>query len=440
MLQGVELMNAKVQKPVLVDQQVDTRGAGRTLALLICFLVIVLDGFNTTSISFVVPTLAHQWHLAPALFTPVFVATNIGAALGFMLTGPLAQRFGQRMVGVSSVVLFGGATLLTMYSTNVAMLAALRLVAAIGLGAALPIAITASASIIGVKHKVAASLLVTTGMSVGAVAGGVIGGPLMTQFSWQAIFVVGGVLPFVLVPPFFRVLAVGGVADTGAAAAAPATASAAPATKAANPLTALFRPGLALYTSLLWLFSFLIFMDVYALLFWVPTLLPAFGFPIDRAPVGMAAFSIGGLSGNVLMTVAVALMTLAGQVRVKSALAMGIVLVIASVAALGQLTLPQGVVLLLIGVIGAGLVNGIMGQTALAVAFYPPELRATGVGWGHAIGRVGSFVGPAIGGALLSLGWPVRDIVVTAALPAAAAIVTLAAIALTSRKLERTGH
>jgi AAHS family 4-hydroxybenzoate transporter-like MFS transporter len=438
MLQGVELMNAKVQKPALVDQQVDTRGAGRTLALLICFLVIVLDGFNTTSISFVVPTLANQWHLAPALFTPVFVATNIGAALGFMLTGPLAQRFGQRMVGVSSVVLFGGATLLTMYSTNVAMLAALRLVAAIGLGAALPIAITASASIIGAKHKVAASLLVTTGMSVGAVTGGVIGGPLMTHFSWQAIFVVGGVLPFVLVPPFFRVLAVGGVADTGVGTST--STSAAQATKAANPLAALFRPGLALYTSLLWLFSFLIFMDVYALLFWVPTLLPAFGFPIDRAPVGMAAFSIGGLSGNVLMTVAVALMTLAGQVRVKSALAMGIVLVIVSVAALGQLTLPQGVVLLLIGVIGAGLVNGIMGQTALAVAFYPPELRATGVGWGHAIGRVGSFVGPAIGGALLSLGWPVRDIVVTAALPAAAAIVTLAAIALTSRKLERTGH
>ena len=431
-------MNAKVQKPALVDQQVDTRGAGRTLALLICFLVIVLDGFNTTSISFVVPTLANQWHLAPALFTPVFVATNIGAALGFMLTGPLAQRFGQRMVGVSSVVLFGGATLLTMYSTNVAMLAALRLVAAIGLGAALPIAITASASIIGAKHKVAASLLVTTGMSVGAVTGGVIGGPLMTHFSWQAIFVVGGVLPFVLVPPFFRVLAVGGVADTGVGTST--STSAAQATKAANPLAALFRPGLALYTSLLWLFSFLIFMDVYALLFWVPTLLPAFGFPIDRAPVGIAAFSIGGLSGNVLMTVAVALMTLAGQVRVKSALAMGIVLVIASVAALGQLTLPQGVVLLLIGVIGAGLVNGIMGQTALAVAFYPPELRATGVGWGHAIGRVGSFVGPAIGGALLSLGWPVRDIVVTAALPAAAAIVTLAAIALTSRKLERTGH
>jgi MFS transporter, AAHS family, 4-hydroxybenzoate transporter len=78
-------------------------------------------------------------------------------------------------------------------------------------------------------------------------------------------------------------------------------------------------------------------------------------------------------------------------------------------------------------------VNGIMGQTALAVAFYPPQMRAVGVGWGLAMGRVGSFVGPAIGGALLSLGWPARDIVLTSIVPAVAAMLTLGALALAGR-------
>jgi AAHS family 4-hydroxybenzoate transporter-like MFS transporter len=91
-------------------------------------------------------------------------------------------------------------------------------------------------------------------------------------------------------------------------------------------------------------------------------------------------------------------------------------------------------VLLLIGAIGAGLVNGIMGQTALAVAFYPEHLRATGVGWGHALGRVGSFVGPAIGGALLSLGWAPRDIVLTAIVPACLAIVVLGALSVAGHR------
>jgi AAHS family 4-hydroxybenzoate transporter-like MFS transporter len=393
------------------------------LALLVCFLVIVLDGFNTTSISFVVPRLAHEWHLAPALFTTVFVATNIGAAIGFMISGPLAQRFGHRSVGVASVVLFAGSTLLTTYANDIASLSVMRLAAAIGLGAALPIAITAAASIIGARHKVAASLLVTTGMSVGAVTGGVAGGPLMGHFGWQSIFVTGGVLPFLLVPAFFRILSARSpvIADTAAV-------------RVSNPLKALFENGLGAYTCLLWLFSFLIFMDVYALLFWVPTLLVDFGFSADHASVGMAAFSIGGLSGNILMTGAVAMMTLAGRLRVKSALVLGLLLVMLSITGLSQVAVAPGIVLLLIGVIGAGLVNGIMGQTALAVAFYPPEIRATGVGWGHAIGRVGSFVGPAIGGGLLSLGWPVRDIVLTSVVPAGAAILALGALSLVGRR------
>jgi AAHS family 4-hydroxybenzoate transporter-like MFS transporter len=249
----------------------------------------------------------------------------------------------------------------------------------------------------------------------------------MAHFGWQSIFATGGVLPFLLVPAFFRILP----------ARSPAIADD-DAVRVSNPLKALFENGLGAYTCLLWLFSFLIFMDVYALLFWVPTLLVDFGFSADHASVGMAAFSIGGLSGNILMTGAVAMMTFAGTLRVKSALVLGLLLVILSIAGLSQVAVTPGIVLLLIGVIGAGLVNGIMGQTALAVAFYPPEIRATGVGWGHAIGRVGSFVGPAIGGGLLSLGWPVRDIVLTSVVPAGAAILALAALSLVGRRAVQT--
>lgn len=417
-------MNVEDSKPVAVGDAIpDASHTGWRIALFVCFLVVVLDGFNTTSISFVVPMLAHDWQLSAAAFTPVFVATNIGAAIGFIITGSLAHRFGHRLVGLASVVLFGGATWLTMYADNVAALSAMRVLSAIGLGAALPIAIAASATIIGARHKVAASLLVTTGMSVGAVIGGVVGGPLMHRFGWQAVFVLGGALPFVVAPAFYRILPAG----------VPPRAAHKPQMRT-NPVKALFGNGYATYTGLLWLFSFLIFMDVYALLFWLPTLLLSFGFTLEHAPAGMAAFSIGGLSGNLLMTAAVTAMTLAGKVRVKSALTVGIVAVIAGIAALAHVAVLPAVVLLLIGVIGAGLVNGIMGQTALAVAFYPEHLRATGVGWGHALGRVGSFVGPAIGGALLSLGWAPRDIVLTAIVPACLAIVVLGALSAAGRR------
>jgi AAHS family 4-hydroxybenzoate transporter-like MFS transporter len=415
-------MELKDRKAAVGGDGSDVGGMSRCIALLVCFLVVVLDGFNTTSISFVVPTLAQDWHLPPAALTPVFVATNVGAAIGFVVTGPLSNRFGHRVVGLASVALFGGCTLLTMYAGNVALLSAMRVFAAIGLGAALPIAITASAAIIGAKHRVAASVLVTTGMSVGAVIGGVTGGPLMHRFGWQSVFVIGGVLPFAVAPAFFRILPAASDANGEPSQR-----------RVANSLRGLFANGFAGYTCALWLFSFLIFMDVYALMFWFPTLLLAFGFSLERAPAGMAAFSVGGLSGNLLMTAAVAAMTVAGRLRVKSALTVGIVGVIAGIAVLSQAALPPAAVLFAIAVIGAGLVNGIMGQTALAVAFYPPNLRAIGVGWGHAIGRVGSFVGPAIGGLLLATGWSPRDIVLVAIVPALAAIAVLSALSIVGR-------
>ncbi|MFD1557321.1 MFS transporter [Paraburkholderia silviterrae] len=401
--------------------------AGSVLALITCFLVIVLDGFNTTSFAFVVPPLAHEWGLVPARFTSVFVATNVGAVLGYVSVGSVARRFGYRFAGTASVVVSAGFTLAATFATNIATLSALRLFAAVGLCAVLPIAITASASIIGPKHKVAASLIMTTGMSVGSVAGGMIGGPLMQHLGWHAIFVLGGILPLVVALPFFLVLSPARCADLMANGARD------PAQRAAARPQVLFRGDLAIFTSLLWLFAFLVFMDVFAMLSWIPTLLPSFGVAPARASVGIAAFSFGGLCGNILMTLIVALMALAGRVRLKLALTIGFVLVIAGFVALGRAQLGAAAVLLMIGVIGAGLVNAMMGLTAMAVARYPLQMRATGLGWAHAIGRMGSFVGPAICGELLSLGWSARAIVLIAIVPAVAAMVTLGALALTGR-------
>jgi len=70
----------------------------------------------------------------------------------------------------------------------------------------------------------------------------------------------------------------------------------------------------------------------------------------------------------------------------------------------------------------------------LAVSYYPPEIRTTGVGWAAASGRIGSIVGPALGGLMLALNWSPRDIVLTAVVPAAAALAVLAALAWVDRR------
>jgi AAHS family 4-hydroxybenzoate transporter-like MFS transporter len=73
-------------------------------------------------------------------------------------------------------------------------------------------------------------------------------------------------------------------------------------------------------------------------------------------------------------------------------------------------------------------VGGQIAANALAAGYYPTAVRATGVGWALGIGRVGSIIGPLVGGILLSLKWSAAEVFMTAA--GAALCAALAALAL----------
>jgi len=385
--------------------------------LSLCFVVVLLDGFDTSAVALVAPVLARQWGLAPAALTPAFVATSVGAVVGYLSCGPLAQRFGLRAIGFASVVLFGIGTLLTALAVDVGSLAVLRFVSAVGLGGALPVAVTVATAQTAEQTRATIAMLVATGLSAGGVVGGLISGPLMVRFGWPAVFVVGGVLPLLLLPSLWRML---GDADAGQGTAVRASAR--------GTLGALFADGLAAQTALLWLFAFLIFLVSYALLFWIPTLLVEFGFAPTDAPLAAAAFGAGGLVGNAIV------MLLVGRAGIKPALAAAALGALACIVAIGCGLVPPTLLLPSIGAVGAGLITGCVGQSALAVSFYPAALRTTGVGWSAASGRIGSIVGPAVGGALLSVGWPARDILLTAAPAVIAAILALAALSFAGRR------
>ncbi|MFD2271264.1 MFS transporter [Undibacterium arcticum] len=88
-----------------------------------------------------------------------------------------------------------------------------------------------------------------------------------------------------------------------------------------------------------------------------------------------------------------------------------------SIACVTFLDLNRLQLLLTIAAIGVGLLAGAIGQSALAVTLYPEAARATGVGYSAAVGRIGSILGPAMGGILLSLDRPAKEIILTACIP-----------------------
>jgi AAHS family 4-hydroxybenzoate transporter-like MFS transporter len=78
-------------------------------------------------------------------------------------------------------------------------------------------------------------------------------------------------------------------------------------------------------------------------------------------------------------------------------------------------------------VLGISVQGAQAGLNALAAIFYPTSVRATGIGWALGIGRIGSIVGPSLGGILLSMQWTPKQILIAGIAPAACAALAIAA-------------
>jgi AAHS family 4-hydroxybenzoate transporter-like MFS transporter len=147
------------------------------------------------------------------------------------------------------------------------------------------------------------------------------------------------------------------------------------------------------------------------------------GVAVTHAVLITAMFQVGGILG------AISLGRLFDRFPPFRTLALTYVAASAFVACVGLA--GNSVPLLFVTVFLAGfcVVGGQIAANALTAESYPTPIRSTGVGWALGIGRVGSIIGPVIGGLLLSLHWETRQVLLIGAVPtliAAAAAITIA--------------
>ena len=166
--------------------------------VVICFLVVALDGLDTAAIGFVAPALVREFGVTKSALSPVFSAALFGMVIGAFIAGPLADRVGRKPVLIVSVLAFGVFTLAAAWSTSIGMLTLLRFLTGLGLGGAMPSSGTLLSEYTPAKYR---SLLVNTmycGFPLGAAAGGFIAAGLIPSYGWQSVFYVGGILPILL--------------------------------------------------------------------------------------------------------------------------------------------------------------------------------------------------------------------------------------------------
>ena len=116
-------------------------GAFQYRIVMLCGLVLFIDGFDTQALSYVMPLLAKEWHLAPSLLGSVFSSTLIGLMVGYLFLSSSSDKFGHKRMMVLFTFLFGLFTVATVLVTNVQELIALRFLTGLGLGAVTPSAV-----------------------------------------------------------------------------------------------------------------------------------------------------------------------------------------------------------------------------------------------------------------------------------------------------------
>jgi AAHS family 4-hydroxybenzoate transporter-like MFS transporter len=407
--------------------------------VILCFLIVFLDGLDTAAMGFIAPALSQDWGIERASLGPVMSAALIGMVFGALGSGPLADRFGRKVVLVGAVLLFGAFSLASAYSSNVEQLLVLRFLTGLGLGAGMPNATTLLSEYTPERKK---SLLVTSmfcGFNLGMAGGGFISAKLIPAFGWHALLLLGGVLPLLLgvvlilwLPESARFLVVRNrgserirrvLAPIAPALVAQAGSFSVPeqrTVKSRNVLAVIFSSTYSTGTLLLWLTYFMGLVIVYLLTSWLPTLMRESGASMEQSAFIGALFQFGG----VLSAVGVGW----AMDRFNPHKFIGAFYLLAGVFAyavgqsLGNITVLATLVLV------AGMcVNGAQSaMPSLAARFYPTQGRATGVSWMLGIGRFGAILGAWMGATLLGLGWNFEQVLTALVVPAglaAAAVV-----------------
>jgi AAHS family 4-hydroxybenzoate transporter-like MFS transporter len=418
-------------QPIDVQRFIDARGLSpvQILLLVLCFLAVAVDGFDTMAIGFIAPALRTEWGATPAQLAPLFGAGIFGLMIGAFVFGPAADRLGRRAILALTVLFFGAASLASAFAPSIGMLTLLRFVTGLGLGGAMPNAITLTSEYAPEGRRSFLVMIMFSGFPLGSALGGVAAAYLIAAYGWRSVLVLGGVLPLLLAPALWailpesvRFLVTRGDRDDRVAATlrriAPdavipaGTRFVGGARPERLPVGELFRRDVLVGTLFLWVTFFMSLLGIFLMTSWLPLLLSSTGVSLGMASLFTSLLMGGGTLGGVALGRIMDKFNPHRVLGVAYALGGVFIITLGNVAAVPWL--------MALAVFGAGFcaVGSQNGINAVAAAYYPTTSRATGVSWAHGVGRLGSVLGSMLGGVLLSPGRPLSTTFAIFAMPA----------------------
>jgi AAHS family 4-hydroxybenzoate transporter-like MFS transporter len=387
---------------------------------IVSILIMLIDGYDLQTMSFVAPALVADWHVARADLGWVLNGSMIGMAFGSIGLGRLGDTIGRRNAYVVCLIFLCAGSLLSAHAQSLDQLLAFRIITGIGLGGATPLATTFIAEWAPRRIRSIAVACVVVSVPLGGMLGAMIAKRVMPEFGWRAIFWIGAGLPLVffvlaalLLPESPKFLAQNPARSRRLAAALNRllreprfTGSehfhlAEPAAPSRHWLHIILGREYLHTTLLLWgAFTFNT-VGLYSFANWLPTLLTSAGFTQPAALDQLTYFNFGGFFGAVGGAI---LIGRYGSRLVGTSLALlGVIATLLIGLTLTRASSPGFQLAVLIVAAGAALSGMQSFVYAVGANSYATYVRGAGVGCAQTVSRIGGILGGLAAAAFFAL-------------------------------------
>ena len=389
-------------------------GTGQIIAVITCITLSALDGFDVLAIAFAGPGVASDFGVSKSTLGIILATELLGMGVGATVLGQYADRVGRRPIILLSLVIMTLGLLASSLAPSILLLGISRVFTGIGIGAVLSVANAATAEVSNTKYRSFNVTFMGAGFSIGGVLGGLVATQLLQHYDWRSVFYLGTVMTAISIPLVIFTLP---ESASYLAIKRPENALerlnavlkklgqdtliALPEYKNASEGTGRFRelfgPRLRRRTLFLWVAFMGHIFTVYFVIKWSPTIAAAanVGVTDSEAAQILVWINLGALAASFLYS----LLTMTFNLRALAVLFyLGSFI---SVSVLGLFIDDFGTLKAAALFCGFFIGGGTAAIYPLMAHYFPPNVRAGGIGFVLGVGRAAAIAGPVAAGFLL---------------------------------------
>jgi len=345
----------------------------------------MFDALDVGILSFVIAALAKDWNLNPAQMGWIGSINSIGMAVGALLFGILADKFGRKAIFMITLLFFSIGSGLSALAPTLAIFLILRFLIGMGLGGELPVASTLVSESVPSKDRGRVVVLLESFWAGGWLVAALISYFIIPDFGWRIAMLI------CTIPAFYAIYLRLSLPDS-------------PRFQMVNKekrlsvvekMEQVWSKKYAKRTLMLWVVWFTVVFSYYGMFLWLPSVMVLKGFSLIKSFEYVLIMTLAQLPGYFT---AAWLIEKVGRKFVLVTFLLG--------TAVFAYLFGNGESLTMLMVSGMFLSFFNLGAWGALYAYspeqYPTIIRGTGTGMAAAFGRVGGIFGPLLVGNLVA--------------------------------------